>query len=75
LKGEAEYKGSVPVSLKVKVAQDFLDREGHGKVTKVAQTSTVTVLDAARIEELKQRRMMMLSNLAKPVLIEDAISV
>ena len=64
LKGEAEYKGTVPTSLKVKVAMDFLDREGHGKITKVEQHSTVTVLDAVRIEELKARRSELLRNLA-----------
>jgi hypothetical protein len=71
LKGEGEYKGSVSTAIKVKVAQDFLDRNGQGKITKVEQTSTVTVLDAARIEELKQKRSTLLSNLYQaPKLIE-----
>lgn len=74
LKGEGEYKGAVPVSLKVKVAQDFLDREGHGKVTKVQQDTTVTVLDAARIEELKEKRLKLLSNLS-PVIDVTPVDV
>lgn len=71
LKGDGEYKGTVSTALKVKVAQDFLDREGHGKITKVEQTSTLTVLNADRIEELKQNRLRLLANLAMPVSSND----
>lgn len=73
LKGEGEYKGSVSTTLKVKVAQDFLDRNGQGKINKVEQTSTVTVLDEARIQELKENRSRLLQNLFKPGLISDAV--
>lgn len=68
--GETDYS-QVPASLKVKVAMDFLDRNGQGKITKVEQTSTVTVLDACKIEELKQRRSQLLQNLS-PIMITDA---
>jgi hypothetical protein len=63
LKGEGEYKGSVSTSLKVKVAQDFLDREGHGKISTIKQDTTVTVLNATRIEEIKANRQRLLANL------------
>lgn len=64
LKGEGPYgNGAVSPSLKVKVAQDFLDRNGNAKITKVESNNTVTVLDAARIEELKQNRARLLANL------------
>lgn len=63
LKGEDEYKEGVSVTQKIKVAQDFLDREGHGKVTKVQNNTTVTVLNEDRIEQLKARRAALLSNL------------
>jgi hypothetical protein len=74
LKGEGAYgvPGVVSTTLKVKVAQDFLDRNGQGKITKVEQTSTVTVLDEARIEELKQKRASLLSNIFKPGQITEA---
>ena len=72
LKGEGEYKGAVPTTLKVKVAQDFLDRNGQGKINKVEQTSSITVLDATRIEELKERRSNLLRNLLPSFQIEDA---
>lgn len=64
LKGEDQYAEGVSVNLKVKVAQDFLDREGHGKVTKVQNQTTVTVLSEDRIEALKDRRRALLSNLS-----------
>jgi hypothetical protein len=63
LKGEDEYKEGVSVTQKIKVAQDFLDREGHVKVTKVQNNTTVTVLNEDRIEQLKARRAALLSNL------------
>lgn len=72
--GETDYSSIAP-SLKIKVAMDFLDRNGQGKVTKVEQTSTVTVLDATRIEELKERRMAMLKHLKPIQLPQDAILV
>jgi hypothetical protein len=75
LKGDGEYKGAVPTSLKVKVAQDFLDRNGQGKINKVEQTSTVTVLDAAKIEELKARRSSLLANLVPMHQISEAVLV
>lgn len=63
LKGEDEYREGVSVTQKIKVAQDFLDREGHAKITKVQTHSTVTVLNEDRIEQLKARRAALLSNL------------
>lgn len=63
LKGENEYRVGVSVTQKIKVAQDFLDREGHAKITKVQTHSTVTVLSEDRIEALKSRRAALLSNL------------
>ena len=63
LKGEDEYREGVSVTQKIKVAQDFLDREGHAKITKVQTHSTVTVLSEDRIEALKSRRAALLSNL------------
>jgi len=41
---------------KAGLAKDFLDREGHGRVQKVQQTNTMVILNAAKIEELKQKR-------------------
>ncbi len=70
LKGEGDYKHSVTPTLKVKVAQDFLDRNGQGKVSRVEQTSTITVLNEDRIAELKARRASLLHNLSIPVDIE-----
>jgi hypothetical protein len=43
------------ISLKAKIAQDFLDREGHGKVSTV-KTEVTHVLTAGKIEELKRLR-------------------
>lgn len=43
------------ISLKAKVAMDLLDREGHGKVTKV-QTEVTHHLTGDRIAELKRLR-------------------
>lgn len=63
LKGEGEYREGVSVTQKIKVAQDFLDREGHAKVTKVQTQSTITVLSEDRIQALKDRRAALLSNL------------
>lgn len=63
LKGEGEYREGVSVTQKIKVAQDFLDREGHAKITKVQTHSTVTVLNEDRIQALKDRRAALLSNL------------
>ena len=68
LKGEDEYKNNVPLSTKVKVAQDFLDRNGNSKITKVQEERTLTILDSSRIEELKIRRQEMLANLAPRVI-------
>jgi hypothetical protein len=73
LKGDGIYKDSVPTSLKVKVAQDFLDRNGQGKINKVEQHSTITVLDESKIEELKNRRAAMLRNLHQPIEIAHVI--
>jgi hypothetical protein len=70
LKGDGEYKGNVNPSLKAKVAQDFLDRNGNAKVSRIQEERVVTILDAARIEELKQNRTRMLSNLRQPITIE-----
>jgi hypothetical protein len=64
LKGEDQYAEGVSVNQRIKVAQDFLDREGHGKVTKVQNQTTVTVLSEDRIEALKDRRKALLSNLS-----------
>jgi len=64
IKGEDQYAEGVSVQQKIKVAQDFLDREGHGKVTKVEQRSVSVVLNEDRIEQLKARRASLLSNLA-----------
>jgi hypothetical protein len=73
LKGEGAYGGgAVSPTLKVKVAQDFLDRNGQGKINKVEQISTITVLDEARIEELKQNRSRLLQNLFQPSQISEA---
>jgi hypothetical protein len=69
LKEEDEYKDRVSVQQKIKIAQDFLDREGHGKITKVVNDTTVKVLTEDRIQSLKERRQAMLANLA-PVAIE-----
>jgi len=63
LKGDGEYKGSIPASLKVKVAQDFLDRNGNAKITKVQQDNTLTILDSTRIEELKASRARLLQHI------------
>lgn len=66
LKGEGQYapgSGTVSPALRVKVAQDFLDRNGNAKITKVESSNTVTVLDATRIQELKDKRMHLLQNL------------
>jgi len=41
---------------KSKLALEFLDRDGHGKVQKVQTQNTTVVLDAAKIQELKMRR-------------------
>jgi hypothetical protein len=70
IKGEGEYKEGVTTSLKVKIAQDFLDREGHGKVTKVQQQTSITVLDGNKLEELKARRAALLSNLTEQKIID-----
>lgn len=75
LKGEGNYapgSGTVSSALRVKVAQDFLDRNGNAKITKVESNNTVTVLDTVRIQELKERRMALLQNL-NPVQISDAV--
>lgn len=64
LKGEGEYKGTTSAALKVKVAQDFLDRNGNAKITKVESNNTVTVLNEDRIAALKANREKMLQNLA-----------
>jgi len=64
INGEDQYAEGVSVQQKIKVAQDFLDREGHGKVTKVEQRSVSVVLNEDRIEQLKARRASLLSNLA-----------
>ena len=64
LKGEDQYAEGVSVQQKIKVAQDFLDREGHAKITKVQNQTTVTVLSEDRIEALKDRRRALLSNLS-----------
>jgi hypothetical protein len=63
LKGEGEHKGNVPTSLKVKVAQDFLDRNGNAKITKVQQDNTLTILNADRISELKANRARLLQHI------------
>ena len=63
LKGEDQYAEGVSVQQKIKVAQDFLDREGHGKVTKVEQRSVSVVLNEDKIEQLKARRASLLANL------------
>lgn len=65
LQGKDEYREGVSVSQKIKVAQDFLDREGHGKITKVQTQSTLTVLTEDRIQTLKDRRSALLSNLCQ----------
>ncbi len=63
LKGEGEYKGSVSTAIKVKVAQDFLDRNGNAKITKVENNDTLTILNANRIEELKASRAKLLQHI------------
>lgn len=63
LKGEDIYAEGVSVQQRIKVAQDFLDRDGHAKITKVQTQSVVTVLNEDRIEQLKARRASLLSNL------------
>lgn len=75
LKGEGEYKGSVSAPLKVKVAQDFLDREGHGKISTVKQDTTVTILNPTRIQELKENRARLLANLRPEPQVSEAILV
>jgi hypothetical protein len=62
IKGEGEYREGVSVQQKIKVAQDFLDREGHGKVSKVEHRATVSVLSEDRIKALKERRQALLAN-------------
>ena len=64
LKGEDSYAEGVSVTQKIKVAQDFLDREGHGKITKVQNQTTLTVLSEDRIQALKERRAALLSNIS-----------
>lgn len=64
LKGEGAYAEGVPTSTKIKVAQDFLDRDGYGKVTKVQNHTTLTVLSEDRIQALKERRAALLSNIS-----------
>jgi len=68
---DPEYSGKVTVQAKIKLAQDFLDRDGHGKVTKVERRDTVTFLDAERIQLLKDKRSLLLANLREP--IQDAV--
>lgn len=65
LKGEDEYQNGVSVQQKIKVAQDFLDREGHGKVTKVEHKATVSILSEDRIKALQERRQSLLANLSE----------
>ena len=50
-------------SLQVKVAQDFLDRAGFPKVSKVEQNNVNIVLDTEMIERLKENRTAKLANL------------
>lgn len=54
LKGTGAVDDST--KFRVKLAQDFLDRDGHGKIQKVQSQSTHVILNAERIEQLKQRR-------------------
>jgi hypothetical protein len=63
LKGDGEYAHNVPTSLKVKVAQDFLDRNGNAKITKVQQDNTLTILDGDRIAQLKESRARLLQHI------------
>lgn len=72
--GEQDCSGA-PLSLRVKIAQDFLDREGHAKITKVKNETSVTVLNGERIENLKARRSELLRNLVPVQQIEDATVV
>ena len=51
----------VPKSLKAKIAMDFLDRTGYGKVTLVKSESTVTHLTEGRLERLKREAKELLS--------------
>lgn len=41
---------------KAKLALEFLDRDGHGKVQKVQTQNTTVVLTASTIQELKEKR-------------------
>lgn len=76
VKGDGDYKASVPVSLKAKIAQDFLDRDGYGKIQKVQSTGTMVILNADKIAELKANRERLLKNLHDPVtqLPEQSVS-
>ena len=76
LKGEGAYSnGAVSPTLKVKVAQDFLDRNGNAKVSRVEQTSTVQILTEDKIRELKEARASKLANLSGLLQITDATLV
>lgn len=78
LKGEGEYKEKLAVSNKIKIAQDFLDRDGFGKISKVQTTSDVNIIDRTRIEAIKEKREMLMKNLSRTIsipTIEDACIV
>lgn len=61
----------IHTSLKAKIAMDFLDREGHGKVSTV-KSEVTHVLTAGKIEELKRLRSERLKSITyEPVL--DAV--
>lgn len=51
-----------PDNQKAKLALEFLDRDGHGKVQKVQTQNTTVVLTAEKLEELKQKREAQLAN-------------
>ena len=67
-------KTGVSPALKVKVAQDFLDRDGHSKITKIQGEITQRFIDDSKIIELKNKRALLLQNIknSSPTQIEDA---
>lgn len=66
---------AAPTSLKVKIAQDFLDRAGHGKVTKVQNETNITFLNADKLAELKQKRQYLMGGLQSSRPADDAILI
>jgi hypothetical protein len=61
------------ISLKAKIAMDFLDREGHGKVTTV-RSEVTHILTAGKIEELKRLRAERLQSITYAPTIEAVMA-